>query len=351
MSEALVSTNRLRELRSGLGSGESPILLVVHDYPDPDSIASALAAQTLVRSWGVDSTIVHGGLIGREENAEMVRLLEIDLKTFDSLGNLENYRGALFLDTQPQARNQSLPPNITILGVLDHHFTDAPIHSLPPRKGSGNTASHVYLDIRSGLSANSTLVLGYLEAAGIIPDQRLATALLVGVMTDTDGLLRDAAPADVEAYTRLLRLADLNLASRIVHTQLSREYFRFLHLAMIKSTVHGPALFCDCGEVKTPDLLSTASDFLIGLKRIEYALAVGFKDGRAYLSLRAYTPRNDATRVLLSVVEPEGRGGGHNLSAGGSLELGGDREQSLEIIRSRFLAAVDGSDGQKESFI
>ncbi len=355
MPDALVSTTRLRALRSALGSGESPILLVIHDYPDPDAIASALAAQTLVGSWGVSSTIVHGGVIGREENTEMVRLLKIDLKTFDSLGDLGDYRGALFLDTQPQAKNQSAPPHVPTLGVLDHHHlndesvrTGAPAPRPPPGSVTG---PRTYSDIRTDVGASSTLTLGYLETAGIVPDKRLATALLIGVMTDTDGLLRDANPADVEAYTRLLRRADLNLASLVVHTQLSREYFRFLHSAMAKSTVHGTTLICDCGEVKTPDLLSTASDFLVDLRQVEYALAIGFKGKRAYLSLRAYPPRNDATRVLLSVVEPEGKGGGHNLSAGGFIDLNVGRDQCLDIIRKRLLTATGDIGRQGENLI
>ncbi len=351
MPETLVSTTRLRALRSALGSGDSPVLMAIHDYPDPDAIAAALAAQTLAGSWGISSVIAHGGIIGREENTEMVRLLKIDLRTFDSLGDLAGYRGALFLDTQPQAKNQSLPPDVPVLGVIDHHrLSEESIRVVSARTTTG-TAPRVYNDIRLDVGASSTLVLGYLEAAGIVPDKRLATALLIGVMTDTDGLLRDSNPVDVDAYTRLLRLANLPLTAQVVHTQLSREYFRFLHSAMAKSTVYGTTLFCDCGEVKTPDLLSTASDFLVDLRQIEHVLAVGFKEGRAYLSLRAYPPRDDATRVLLAVVEPEGKGGGHGLSAGGFLDLDVPREQCLDVIRRRLLAATGDLHRRGENLI
>ena len=344
MAEPLVSSTRLRALRSALGTGDQPLLIVIHDYPDPDAIAAAMGMQTLVGSWGVSSVIAHGGIIGREENTEMVRLLKIELKGFDALTDLSEYRGALFLDTQPMARNQSLPPHVPVLGVIDHHNLGEDSVRLSP-KGATGTGRILYSDIRSDVGASSTLVLGYLETAGITPDARLATALFLGIKTDTDGLLRDANPADIDAYTRLLPLSDLKKAALSLHPPLTREYFRFLHIAVSKARVFGNSLIAECGDVRSPDLLSTASDILVGTKGVFYALAVGFHNGRAYLSLRAKPPRNDATRVLLHVVEPEGKGGGHSLSAGGFMDAGGSPEKCLELIRSRLLEAVGDEGG------
>ena len=337
--EPLVSSTRLRTLRSALGTGDAPLVVAIHDYPDPDAIAAAMAMQTLAGSWGIPSTIAHGGVIGRAENSEMVDLLKIDLKTFSAIPDLAGYRGAVFLDTQPRAKNQSLPPEIPVLAVIDHHsLGDDSVRIVETRYLDPDRI--LYSDIRDSVGASSTLLLGYLDAAGIVPDARLATALFLGIKTDTDSLLRDAGPVDVSAYIRLLPLADLGLAALTQHPPLDADYFRFLHLAVDKAVVYGSTLISYCGEVKTPDMLSTASDTLVPYRSVNYALAVGFHGGRAYLSLRAKPPRADATRVLLRVVEPEGKGGGHNLSAGGFIELNGTPEACLETIRSRLLDAT-----------
>ena len=343
MTEPLVSTTRLRSLRSALGVGDEPLLLAIHDYPDPDAIAAALAMQTLVGSWGISSTIAHGGVIGREENTEMVRLLKIELRAFSDIPDLGEYRGAVFLDTQPMAKNQSLPPEVPVLAVIDHHRLSDDSIRFTGVSHRGTTRI-VYSDIRLDVGASSTLVMGYLETAGIVPDARLATALFLGIKTDTDGLLRDANPADIDAYTRLLPLSDLNLAGLATHPPLDPDYFRFLHLAVGNAEIYGATLVSWCGDVKTPDLLSTASDRLINLKGVNYALAVGFHSGRAYLSLRAKAPHADATRVLLSVVEPEGKGGGHNLSAGGFLDMEADPDDCVRLIRQRLLKASRDED-------
>lgn len=348
MSEPLISTTRLRALRSALGDGDRPLIVAIHDYPDPDAIAAALAMQTLAGSWGISSVIAHGGVLGREENTEMVRLLKIEMKTFDMLPALSEFRGAIFLDTQPLAKNQSLPLGVPILGVIDHHSLGDDSVRLTSVSARGTTKV-IYSDVRVTVGASSTLLVGYLEAAGITPDQRLATALFLGIKTDTDGLLRGSSPADVLAYTRLLPLSDLSIAAQAVHPPLDPPYFRFLHIAVEKAVVYGSTVMSYCGEIKTPDMLSTASDALIPLRGMKYALAVGFHAGRMYLSLRAKANHADATRVLLHVVGPEGKGDGHNLSAGGFIELDEPPEKCVDIIRTRLLEATgdQGNSGKE----
>ncbi len=350
-SAPLVGAKRLQELRAAVGTDDRPLLIAIHDYPDPDAIAAAAAMRTLAGSWGIKSVIAHGGILGREGNAEMVRLLNIELSAFRALDALDSYRGAVLLDTQPRAKNQSLPPEVPVLAVVDHHSLGSDGAECLVNRSPRGTTRRVYTDVRLDVGASSTLMAGYLEAAGITPDARLATALFLGIKTDTDSLLRDARPADVGAYTTLLPLADLAIAASVTHPPLECDYFRFMHQAMEKAVIHGGTLIAYCGEVRTPDMLSTASDALINLKDIVYALAVGFHDGRAYLSLRAKAPRADATRVLLHTVRPEGKGGGHNLSAGGFIDMGGEPEKWRDAIRARLLEATGDAGNSGENII
>ncbi|MCC8189381.1 MAG: hypothetical protein LIP77_01925 [Planctomycetes bacterium] len=341
-TDAMVSNSQLRALRAALGTGDLPLILAIHDYPDPDAIAAAMAMQVLAGSWGISSVIAHGGVLGREENAEMVRLLRVDLRTFASLGDLAEYRGAVFLDTQPTSRNHSLPNAVPVLAVIDHHSLGEDSARLAPTRTPA-TRTLSYRDVRSEVGASSTLLCGYLDAAGILPDSRLATALFLGVRTDTDNLLRDVRPADIAAYTRLLPLADHAIAAGVLHPPLEAEYFRFLRRAMEEAAIFGRSLMTVPGEVPTPDILSTASDALVRLRGIDYALAVGFHANRAYLSLRCTEPRTDATRVILRIVQGSGPGGGHGRSAGGSIDAGARPEETKAVIRNRFLEATGDS--------
>ncbi|MDR0362596.1 MAG: hypothetical protein LBJ46_07960 [Planctomycetota bacterium] len=335
--EPLVTSQQLGALRSALGNGDRPVLLAIHDYPDPDALASALAFQVLAGSWGVPTTIAHGGRIGRPENRAMVEFLKINLTLLEDIGDFSEFRGAMILDTQPGAKNQSLPPEARVLAVVDHHKSgpDSARFRLDP-----STGQPFYSDVRLDIGSSSTLAMGYLEAAGLVPDSRLATALFLGIKTDTAGLMRDARLPDVIAYTRLLPLADLPMAAEIAAPPLGREHFRFLADAMGHVVIHGNTLVADCGQISAPDMISLVSDEFINAQDIAYALAFGGHEGKLYLSLRVKPPRDDATRVLLATIGREGRGGGHNLSAGGFMIPGSDRPGCVSRMLERFLAAT-----------
>ena len=337
LPEALVASGRLDALRSALGGGTAPVVMAVHDYPDPDAIASAMAFQTLARSWGVDSVIAHGGGSGRPENMAMVKLLRIETILFSDIPDLGGFRGAFFLDTQPAAQNQSLPGGTPVVAVIDHHRLGGdparPAADPPGEPG-------YYADIRLDIGSTSTLAFAYLAAAGIVPDARLATALFLGIKTDTADLMRDAAKADVEAYGRLVSLADLPLAAAIASPSYDREHFRFIHDAMENAKIYSRALVADCGDIAAPDLISYVSDDFIRGENVYYALAHGRFRNRVYLSLRAKPPREDAAGVLLAAIGDAGRGGGHALSAGGFMDLRGDWRAQTREMKNRFLAAA-----------
>ncbi len=340
-AEPLVTPKQLAALRAAVTEGnEKPVLIAIHDYPDPDALASALALQVLGHSWGVASTIAYGGGIGRAENGIMVNLLGLETTTFQKLDDLSQFKGALITDTQPAAKNQSLPGDIPILAVIDHHQLGedsmklAMLRSGPDKK--------CYYDVRLDVGSSSTLLTGYLLAAGLIPDARLATALFIGIKTDTDSLMRDAKRFDSAAYTQLIPLADMKIVSQISHPPLSQDYYRFLDKAMNNAWIYDNSLICNCGDILAGDIISTISDMMIQTENVSYALAYGVRKDRIYLSLRAKPPCEDATRVMLETVGPDGKGGGHNLTAGGFMIINKALQDHINEMRQRFLK-VTGS--------
>ena len=96
----------LREAVADTGS----ILILPHNNPDPDAIASALALQFVLREkLGVNSSLAYQGIIGRAENRSLVRYLEHPFQHITSLDWSALVPVAL-VDTQPGAGNVSLPP-------------------------------------------------------------------------------------------------------------------------------------------------------------------------------------------------------------------------------------------------
>jgi nanoRNase/pAp phosphatase (c-di-AMP/oligoRNAs hydrolase) len=197
------------------------------------------------------------------------------------------------------------------------------------------------VDVRTEIGATSTMMIDYLDAAGVEVDARLATALYIGIKTDTDSLERDASRADVDAYTRLLPKVDLSIVRKVMHPPLAEEYYELLLRAIDGAVRYGEALVADVGEVEQPDLLSMVSDLLIEAKGVAWALAIGRHDANVYLSLRIRPPRKNAGHLLRRTVEPEGRGGGHALAAGGRVKSTPERVEITAMqVRERFLQVV-----------
>jgi len=94
----------------------SPLLILTHDHPDPDAMASAYALRYLAsRYFNVKSKIAYGGRIGRMENQTMAEELHVpvyplkqnDFKKFASFAlkiELQNFHlGQPQQEETPQA--------------------------------------------------------------------------------------------------------------------------------------------------------------------------------------------------------------------------------------------------------
>ena len=198
-----VSPDRLDELRRIAGSG--PVLVLTHDNPDPDALASGKALRTLLgQAWGVPSELLYSGLVTRAENLSMLELLTPEWQPAERFDRLDRYSCIALVDTQPGAGNNSLPAGVTPGIVIDHHF--------PHQAGS---AGVLFVDVRGNVGATVCLVTQYLEAAGLSPDPQLATAIFYGIQTDTRSLTRSNSDIDRRIYFDMLGRIDRDLLMRV----------------------------------------------------------------------------------------------------------------------------------------
>ena len=84
-------------------------LILTHDNPDPDALASAFAlANALSHLTGIDCEVGYAGIIGRAENRAMLH--ELALAPIRIQGDaLERFDALALVDTQPGFGNNSQP--------------------------------------------------------------------------------------------------------------------------------------------------------------------------------------------------------------------------------------------------
>ncbi len=325
-----MSRTRLRRLLKAFASSKR-VLILTHDYPDPDAIGSAMALQRLLqrRLKSCEVEIGYGGIVGRAENRAMVKAVRAGIRPLDELV-LSDYDGFALVDTQPRTGNNSLPAGKVPTVVLDHH---------PLRRETRRTKFH---DVRTRFGATATMMYEYLKTARVPFDADLATALFYGIKAETQALTREASRADRDAYVALLPSVDFRRIFEIEYAGVPQEYFGHLGAALANTTLFGDVAITSLGTIPNPDFCAEFCDMILRLESMRWALCVGQNDqGTMYLSLRTRERRGHAGRTIGRVVGKEGKAGGHGMMAGGIARLErftpATYENALEVIRQRFL--------------
>ena len=318
-------------------------LVLTHDNPDPDAMASACGlAWLLERSAGIEAQAGYGGMIGRAENKALLKVLHLPIQPVSKLG-ARDYDLIGLVDTQPEVGNYSLAGGVFPNLVIDHH---------PARPQSARSLFH---DVGGPAGATSTLVTQYLRAARLAPPPPLATALFYGIKTDTRDLGREVDSADIDCYNWLFPLVDKVALSRIEHPQVPRTYFEAYHRAYERARLHGDGQACvvDLGEVYVPEIVPEVAERMVSLEGLRWSLAAGAFQGELYLSLRLNDRRVNAGRLVRQICGPlGGSAGGHGAMAGARVPLNG---RSIEdVTHELFSAFLKGSklpDGPGEPLV
>lgn len=251
-------------------------LVAIQDFPDPDAISSAMAYQEIARALGVEADVVYEGLISHPENLALVNLLEIKVVRYQDGFPLERYNAAVFVDNQgtttrlaPRLREAGIPA----LAVIDHHD---PQDYLDP----------VFTDIRP-VAAAATLLTEYLRSGLFVEldpsnlhHAYLATALMHGLHSETDGFIRAARP-EYEAAAYLSNFSNGDLLEQVLCVQKSRGTMDTIQAALAGRTIRGGMSLAGVGYVRWADrdAVPQAADFLLTEENVHTAIVYGMLEG------------------------------------------------------------------------
>ena len=304
-------SEKLNSFRKHILPADS-VLIITHDYPDPDCLASAFGVSHLLSFWGVKSSVISfGGFVGRAENRAMIRVLNIPTVPF-VLTEIKDYEKIILVDSFPNKGNVPLPQGSTVHAVIDHH----------PNQPPPNAA--YFHDIRKEFGATSTIITKYLIEAGFQITPKLATALYYGIKTDTGDMRREGMPEDIECYKLLFDMMDHRLLSRIENPDRDEEFFRILHRAVEATYVSETFGYTYLGNVSTPDYVAEMADLFHSLERLEWMVCSGVFKNHIFFSIRSKTI-NTAGIIAEQLAESlGGSGGGHARVAAGRIPVDPD---------------------------
>ncbi|MCX7726115.1 MAG: DHH family phosphoesterase [Chitinispirillaceae bacterium] len=314
--------NIYKEFRESIIPTEN-VLILTHDYPDPDAIASAYGVSALCSFWGVKNSVISfGGFVGRAENRAMIRFLNIDMIPW-ALIDLKEFQKVVLVDSFPGKGNISLPNSIKIDAVIDHH----------PLQFIKNDLTFFY-DIRMNVGSTSTIIAEYIEESGCPISSRLATALFYGIKTDTYNLMRDVSEKDFYYYNFLFSKIDHRMLSLIENPERDTEFFRILHRATRSALIFDKVGYIYLGKVPSPDYIAEMADLFSSLEKVDWIICNAIFKNQLFFSIRS-KKSNTAGAIAEQIgLRMGGSGGGHSFAAAGRIGL--NKNEEINILMAKF---------------
>jgi nanoRNase/pAp phosphatase (c-di-AMP/oligoRNAs hydrolase) len=229
----------------------------------------------------------------------MVELLGIDIDEEADPDEIKARGRIAMLDVQPPYFGEIFP---SVDLVIDHH----------PVK-SGYTAR--FRDVRTSYGATATILTEYLRASGSKISQRLATALLYGIKSDTLNLQRATAQPDLQAFVRLYPLANAGLMRRMERPSIDLPDLQSLGRALSRLVVDEGILSIHLGEVTREDVIPQFVEFCMQIEGVLWGAVSGIYDNNVVISVRNVGYVESAGRKVEAFFNECGSAGGHRSSA------------------------------------
>ncbi len=315
------------------------VLVVAHDNPDPDAIATGWAVRRLIRR-KLDKPVrlVAGGGIVRAENRQMVKLLEPPIELVQDVDVPEG-TSVILVDCGYKMGNHLLSDrSIRPVAVIDHHVP------------SGRRARLPFQDLRPRVAASASIATSYLREQGVDPGSRLATGLLYAIRTETRAFETQHARLDRSAILWLTPAANPSQLAEIESAPLSQDYFTDLALALERTFVYEDTAICLLPRAGGPEIVGEVADLLIRCESVHRVFCCAAVQEDLLVSVRTKAAGENAADLVRAALRGLGRGGGHEYRAGGKIpgvvRDGKVPEPLQDQIKSQWLQ-VTGVDRQR----
>jgi nanoRNase/pAp phosphatase (c-di-AMP/oligoRNAs hydrolase) len=274
------------------------ILILLHNEPDPDAMASGLALRTLLHRTKTTAVIAALEGVTRPENVRMANLLDIHVETIRP-EQIEEFPRVAMVDVQPHYF-EGIIDRVDL--VIDHH----------PEQHGYNA---VFKDIREDFGSTCTILTEHLRAVDATISERTATAMLYAIKSDTLFFNRQANRCDIEAFSYLYPLADAMLIRRMEGAEITMERLQFVVKATERGKMVDQIFSVFLGEVPRDDVIPYVADFLLQLENVKWTLVSGIVNGSFVMSVRNLGYSRNAGDFVRKYFVDIGSAGGHRAMA------------------------------------
>jgi nanoRNase/pAp phosphatase (c-di-AMP/oligoRNAs hydrolase) len=299
------------------------VLILLHNDPDPDALASGLALRNLLRR--TKTTAIIGAMQGvtRPENLRMANMLDIQVEQITP-ASFEAYERVATVDVQPHYFGGLLDRADL---VIDHH---------PEQPGY----SAVFKDIRADYGSTSTILTEHLRAVDVNISERTATAMLYAIKSDTLFFARHTNRVDLEAFTFLYPLADAALIRKMEGAEITLERLEYVTRASRVGIMRDQVFSAFIGEAAREDFIPYTADFFLQLEDVKWTIVAGIVGQLLIVSVRNLGYSRNAGEFVKRWFSDIGSAGGHRAMAKAVVPIERFRAKEGDLDPQTFTARL-----------
>src|SRR5687767_12189348 len=299
------------------------VVIVLHNDPDPDAMASGLALRNVLRRTKQTAVIAALQGVTRPENQRMMNLLDIHVEIMTPV-QITAFDRIAMVDVQPHYFGGAID---RVDLVIDHH---------PEQTGY----TSVYKDIRVDYGSTSTILTEHLRAVDANISERTATAMLYAIKSDTLFFNRQANRVDIEAFSYLYPLADATLIKKMEGAEITMERLDYV----LKARQHGrmvEQVFCTfLGNLPREDFIPYVADFYLQLEHVKWTIVSGIVNDSLVISVRNLGYTKNAGEFVRKYFNDIGSAGGHRAMAKAVVPLARFRTKFGNLQANEFTEKV-----------
>lgn len=299
------------------------VLILLHNDPDPDAMASGLALRNVLHRTKQTAIIATLQEVTRPENQRMMHLLDIQVEVIEPERIAEFDRVAM-VDVQPHYFG-TLADHVDL--IIDHH---------PEQTGY----STVFKDIRADYGSTSTILSEHLRAVDASISERTATALLYAIKSDTLFFNRQASRVDLDAFSYLYPLADAALVRKMEGAEITMERLEYVLKAKQQGRLE-QRVFCGfLGTTPREDFIPYVADFYLQLEDTQWTIVAGIVHDSLVMSVRNLGYSRNAGEFVRKYFADIGSAGGHRAMAKAVVPLRAFRDKYGNLQADQFTDKV-----------
>jgi nanoRNase/pAp phosphatase (c-di-AMP/oligoRNAs hydrolase) len=267
--------------------------------------------------FGITAEIIYVNPIEKANSKQMIEMFDIPMTLRDEKDLIPEDCYLVLVDSQPGNANISCLGDDKI-AVIDHHK-------------DLDGGQFAFSDIRPNIGACATIIATYYCDLDVPFSMNVATALVYGIMNDTNNLTRLNNKLDLEMFYYLYDLANLNKIKNIKMNEIGRDDIQAYAKALANIEIYKNIGFVhieDCND----SLLGTISDMVYTIEGVNIVVSYARRYDGVKLSIRSGLDYIYADQLVKFIIDEKGLGGGHNEMAGGFIPI-----ENIDFIDYREL--------------